>query len=109
MSRFELYQRNGLFEFRLVDDCTTVLQSGPYKLKQYAFNGIEAVKRNSKINKRFKRFVTMRSPIQHTFTLVAGNYMVICTGKKYPVESARNAAIEWVKENAATAEVDDLT
>ena len=82
-----------------------ILTSEMYKAKASALNGIESVKKNSQIDKRFvTKLSNSKKPF---FVLRAGNHEVIGKSEMYSSASAMENGIESVKKNgpdAATVE-----
>ena len=100
--------KNGQFYFNLkAGNGEVILTSEMYKAKTSALNGIESVKKNSQIDKRFvTKTSTSKKPF---FVLRAGNHEVIGKSEMYESEKACGNGITSVKKSAAGAKTDDQT
>lgn len=98
--------KNGQYYFNLkATNGEVILTSEMYKAKSSALNGIESVKKNSQID---KRYVTKTSTSKKAFfVLRAGNHEVIGKSEMYESEKACNNGIASVKKNAVSAKTDD--
>lgn len=109
MSKFELKKsKDGQYMFTLIaPNGEVILTSERYTAKSNAKNGIESVKKNAKIDKRFvRKESTSGKPY---FVLKAGNNQVIGNSEMYSSKSSRESGIESVKKNAPRANINDLT
>src|SRR5687768_2217088 len=84
-----------------------VLSSQPFTTKVSAEQGIEAVRKNSALDRRYDLRTTKSN--QAFFVLKARNKAVIGRSEAYSSEAARDNAIESVKANGPTATVKDET
>ncbi len=108
-AKFELKDAKGgqfLFVLKAANG-EPVLTSELYKTKDGAKNGIESVKKNSKLDTAYKTEVSKdKKPF---FVLKAGNHETIGTSETYSSESAMKEGIAAVKKIAADAKVEDIT
>lgn len=105
---FEIEARSdGQFMFGLKVGNETILKSEAYTTKASAENGIESVKKNSPEDARYRRTETPDG--QFRFALDAANGQAIGASEYYGSAVERDEAIEFLKKNAADAEVKDLT
>ena len=107
---FELYQseKSGEYYFRLkAKNGQIILSSQGYTTKTACQNGIESVKKNAGDADRFER--KQGASGKHHFNLKAGNGQVIGKSQMYESTSGMENGIKSVGENAANAEVKDLT
>lgn len=109
MRKFEIYRtKNGQYSFRLkLSNGQIVLASEMYTTKQSCINGIQSVKINSQLDKRFKREASKNG--SYYFNLIASNNEVIGTSEMYSSKSGLENGIYAVKEYASGADVLDLT
>jgi uncharacterized protein YegP (UPF0339 family) len=107
-SKYELKKaKNGKFYFNLkAANGRVILKSEMYKGKTGAKNGIESVKKNSALNKRYDRRESKKGGPY--FVLLAGNKKVIGQSEKYSSASAMDNGIKFVKKNGPDARIDDL-
>jgi uncharacterized protein len=110
MAKFEVYQsgKNKEFRFRLkADNGQIILSSEGYTSKASCLNGIESVKKNSAVPKRFNKTKTPSNMFR--FAVTAANSQIIGTSQNYKSEGGRDNGIESVKRNAAKAEIKEVT
>ena len=82
-----------------------ILTSERYKAKGSAITGIDSVRTNSPMDERYdKRTATSGDPY---FVLKAANGEIIGTSETYSSNAAMEKGISSVKENGASASVDD--
>ena len=107
--KFEIYKdRAGEFRFRLkAGNGETILASEGYKAKTSCKNGIESVRKNSKIDARFERRETKTGKAR--FNLKAANGQVIGTSESYESTRSRENGVKSVAKNAPAAKVVDQT
>lgn len=99
---------NGEFRFKLnAGNGETILTSEGYNAKAGCLNGIESVKTNSQHDERFEKKTSTNE--KHYFNLKATNGQVIGTSQMYASAAGRDNGIESVKNNAATATIEDQT
>lgn len=84
-----------------------ILTSELYQSKSGAQNGIESVKENAVIDKRYE--IKTSSAGEPYFVLKAANGEIIGTSEMYSSETGMENGIASVKENAPSAQVDDQT
>lgn len=94
--RFNLKARNG----------QVILSSEGYKAKASCLNGIESVRTNSQLDKRFEKKQTSTG---YKFNLESGNGQIIGTSEIYTTSGAMEKGISSVKKNAPAASVDDVS
>jgi hypothetical protein len=82
-----------------------ILRSQQYASKTSAMAGITSVQANSPLDSRYERLVAADG--RDYFNLKAANAQVIGTSQMYASAANRNAGIESVKTNGATADVRD--
>lgn len=107
---FELYQseKSGEYYFRLkAKNGQVILSSEGYSSKSSCQNGIESVKKNSADDGRFERAESKNGKV--FFRLKSGNGQVVGKSQMYESASGMENGIKSVRENAASAEVKDLT
>lgn len=107
---FELYQseKSGEYYFRLKAKNGQIILTGEgYSSKSACQNGIESVKKNSADDGRFERAESKNGKV--FFRLKAGNGQVIGKSQMYESASGMENGIKSVRDNAAAAEVKDLT
>jgi hypothetical protein len=106
---FELNKSSdGQYRFLLkADGGDTHLTSELYREKSAAKTGYASVQANSSVDERYEK--KMSSGGKPFFNLRAANHQVIGTSPMYASEQARDAAIEWVKANSASAAIKDNT
>src|SRR5271156_4849858 len=104
---FEItHAKDGDYHFHLkAANGQIILTSQMYKEKSSARGGIEAVKKNAPVDKRYERKEAHNG--EHMFNLKAGNHQVIGTSQMYKSIEAREEGIASVKENAPEATVDN--
>ena len=109
MGKFEITSRkNGEFQFNLkATNGQVILTSEGYKTKASCLNGVESVKKNSQVEKRFE--VKMSSNDKPYFTLKATNGEIIGKSQMYASEATMKNGIASVMKNAPEAEIVDLT
>jgi uncharacterized protein len=99
---------DGQFRFVLkAENGETILTSELYKVKTSALSGIESVKKNALLDDRYEKKVDKAG--HPRFNLKAANHEIIGSSEGYNSEAARDNGIASVKDNAATAVVDDET
>lgn len=109
MGKFEIFNdKRDEFRFRLkAGNGQIILASEGYTTKSSCTNGIESVKKNASLDKRYNRLHSKNgSPY---FNLRAGNNQVIGTSEMYSSNDAMENGIKSVKTNAPLAGVEDLT
>ena len=98
----------GEFRFKLkAGNGEPILASEGYTTKASCENGIESVKTNSQVDKRFEKKTSANG--KHYFNLKASNGQVIGTSEMYESSSSRDNGIASVKSNAANATIEDQT
>ena len=109
MGKFVITTRkNGEFQFNLkATNGQVILTSQGYATKATCLNGIESVKKNSQVEKRFE--VKMSSNDKPYFTLKATNGEIIGKSQMYANEVNMKNGIASVMKNAPEAEIVDLT
>ena len=109
MGKFVITTRkNGEFQFNLkATNGQVILTSEGYKTKASCLNGIESVKKNSQVEKRFE--VKMSSNDKPYFTLKATNGEIIGKSQMYANEVNMKNGIASVMKNAPDAPVVDET
>ena len=109
MGKFEItLRKNGDPQFVLkAANGRVILASQGYKSKKSCLEGIDSVKKNGPMDERFERLVAKNG--QPYFNLKASNGQVIGTSEMYSSASAMEKGIASVKNNAADAEVVDLS
>ena len=109
MGKFVITTRkNGEFQFNLkATNGQVILTSEGYKTKASCLNGIESVKKNSQVEKRFE--VKMSSNDKPYFTLKATNGEIIGKSQMYANEVNMKNGIASVMKNAPEAPVVDQT
>jgi uncharacterized protein YegP (UPF0339 family) len=99
---------SGQFYFHLkADNNETILSSHMYLSRRAAKNGIDAVRLNAPIEKRYKRWTSPAG--QHFFFLKAENNKVIGRSEMYSTSSAMENGIAFVKANGPESSINDLT
>ena len=109
MGKFVITTRkNGEFQFNLkATNGQVILTSEGYKTKASCLNGIESVKKNSQVEKRFE--VKMSSNDKPYFTLKATNGEIIGKSQMYANEVNMKNGIASVMKNAPEAPIVDMT
>ena len=109
MGKFVITTRkNGEFQFNLkATNGQVILTSEGYKTKASCLNGIESIKKNSQVEKRFE--VKMSSNDKPYFTLKATNGEIIGKSQMYANEVNMKNGIASVMKNAPEAPVVDMT
>ena len=102
---FEVYKdKADEYRFRLkASNGQTVLSSEGYTAKTGCLNGIESVRKNSKLSERFEFYEDKAG--KHRFRLKAANGQVIGTGEAYESETSLKAGIESVIRWAEEAKI----
>jgi uncharacterized protein YegP (UPF0339 family) len=99
---------DGQFRFVLkAGNAETILASELYTARGSAESGIASVQKNCAFDDRYERKDSANG--KPYFTLKAANHQVIGTSQMYAAEQSREAGIESVKMNGASAVVKDLT
>jgi uncharacterized protein len=80
-----------------------ILTSELYKTRASAENGIEAVRKNSQVDRNYERKTATDG--RFYFTMKAANHEVIGTSQMYSSEAHRNDGIAAVKTNGPTAQI----
>lgn len=93
------------FSFIFVDGDKTIVKSENYAQKASAKNGIESVKKNSQEEGRYE--LKESSNGKFYFNLKASNGQVVATSTMFASEDDRSAAINTLKTDATSAEVED--
>ncbi|NMB61680.1 MAG: YegP family protein [Chloroflexi bacterium] len=107
-AKFELKESKGQYLFNLkAPNGRIILTSERYTSKSGAMNGIDSVRKNAKIDAQFERLESKKG--EPYFVLKAKNNEPIGHSEMYSSKSAMENGIASVKENAPTAEIDDLT
>lgn len=107
-AKFELKESKGQYLFNLKAlNGRIILTSERYTSKSGAMNGIDSVRKNAKIDAQFERLESKKG--EPYFVLKAKNNEPIGHSEMYSSKSAMENGIASVKENAPTAEIDDLT
>ncbi len=109
MGKFEITTRkDGEYQFNLkASNGQVILTSQGYKTKASCLNGVESVKKNSQDEKRFERKVAANG--KPFFNLMATNGQVIGSSQMYANEINMNNGIASVMNNAANAQIVDLS
>ena len=109
MGKFVITTRkNGEFQFNLkATNGQVILTSEGYKTKASCLNGVESVKKNSQVEKRFE--VKMSSNDKPYFTLKATNGEIIGKSQMYANEVNMKNGIASVMKNAPEAPIVDMT
>ena len=109
MGKFVITTRkDGEFQFNLkATNGQVILTSEGYKTKASCLNGVESVKKNSQVEKRFE--VKMSSNNKPYFTLKATNGEIIGKSQMYANEVNMKNGIASVMKNAPEAPVVDMT
>ncbi len=109
MGKFEISTRaNGDFMFNLkASNGEVIMTSQGYTSKSACQNGIKSAKSNSTDKKMFIEETAANGKFY--FNLMAANHQIIGTSQMYSSKQGRDHGIESVYENAAKAEVSDLT
>ena len=109
MGKFVITTRkNGEFQFNLkATNGQVILTSEGYKTKASCLNGVESVKKNSQVEKRFE--VKMSSNDKPYFTLKATNGEIIGKSQMYANETNMKNGIASVMKNAPDAPIVDMT
>lgn len=95
-------RKNGEFQFVLkATNGQVILVSEGYKAKPSARKGIESVRKNSQVDKRFDRKLSKNG--KFFFNLVATNGQVIGSSELYESEGSREKGIASVVRNAPGA------
>lgn len=109
-SKFQIFKsdKNNEFYFRLLaTNGQIILASEGYTTKDNCKNGITSVKTHSPHDQYYKRLRATNN--EYYFTLTASNNQVIGMSQLYTSTQGRDNGIESVKNNAPTAQVEDLT
>lgn len=109
MGKFEITKRkNGEFQFNLkAHNGEIILTSEGYAAKYNCKKGIESVRKNSRVEKRFDTKVAKDD--RPYFRLTASNGQVIGMSEMYNSEAAMKKGIASVMRNAPIASIVDLT
>lgn len=109
MAKFEITKRkNGEFQFNLkASNGQVILTSEGYRAKDSCKKGIESVRKNSQMDKRF--MTKMSKDDKYHFNLKASNGQVIATSETYNTEASMKNGMASVKRNAPDAELVDMT
>lgn len=109
MGKFQIRKRsNNEFQFDLkAVNGHIILTSESYKTKESCKEGINSVKKNSKIDARFKQLIANDG--KPYFNLKAANGEIIGTSETYESTSSCKKGIASVKKNAPDASIIDLT
>lgn len=106
MEKFVISKKNGEFRFVFVDrNGLVLLKSGSYTRKTMCINGIESIKRNSQDNSKFKCKRSLNN--ESYFNLKSFNGKIIGMSIMFKDKISRDLAIEFVKNNAIGACIDD--
>lgn len=108
MLKFEVFKgKDGHFYFRLLDDAgKVILTSEGYVTKQGCMKGIDAVRRNSVVPRRFR--AKESEDRKSYFILKAGNGEVIGRSGLFPNREARDRGISLMAESVGVAPVEVL-
>lgn len=97
---------NGEFQFNFIDkNGLAILTSYPYTRKFMCEKGIESVRRNSQVCKRFYSKTTLNS--EPYFNLKAFNGKIIGKSQVFEDSVSRDNGIESLKRKAPVAPVED--
>jgi len=109
MGKFEITKRkNGEFQFNLkASNGEIILTSEGYVAKFSCKKGIDSVRKNSQMDKRFDKMSSKDN--RFYFNLKAANGQVIGISETYNSEASMNNGIASVKKNAQDATLVDLT
>lgn len=90
------------FSFTFVDDKgKLILKSENYKQRSSAVNGIESVRKNSQVDKRYE--LKESSNGKYFFNVKATNGQIVGTSTMFNTIKDRDDAIAYLKENALVA------
>lgn len=99
---------NGKFHFNLkAGNGEIILSSEMYETKPACENGVESVKKNAPDDGRYERKTNAKG--EPYFILKAGNGQEIGRSETYSSTAGMENGIKSVKNNAATAKVEDAT
>lgn len=109
MGKFEITKRkNGEFQFNLkAGNGEIILTSEGYIAKDSCKKGIESVRKNRQMEKRFA--TQMSKDNKYHFNLKAANGQVIGVSETYNTEASMKNGMASVKRNAPDASLVDLT
>lgn len=109
MGKFEITKRkNGEFQFNLkAGNGQVILTSEGYVAKYSCKKGIESVRKNSQIDRRFEKRTTKEN--RFYFNMKAANGQVVGVSETYNSQSAMNNGIASVKKHAPDAIIDDMS
>ncbi len=108
MARFELQEFGGRFRFSLRSPEGELILTSPfYSSKLGAQLAIEAVKQNASIDDRFDRRVSEAG--ERFFALMGVEGQILAISEMFSSVAALESGIDFVKQHAAEAPVDDLT
>lgn len=107
--KFELYKdKRGEFRFRLKNGRgDTILASEGYVDRSGATNGIESVKKNADLLRRFEKKTSARGLVY--FVLKAANHQTIGNSEMFKDEAGADHAIGLVMNAAPLAKIEDQT
>ena len=105
---FEVYKdKADEYRFRLkASNGEVVLSSEGYSAKAGAMNGIESVKKHSKMDEMFESYTDKAG--KYRFRLKAANGQVIGSSEAYESEANHKAGIESVKRWAKEAKIKEI-
>jgi len=85
----------------------TVVRSENYAAKKSCLNGIESVRKNSQNDNRYQLCESQNGKFY--FNIKASNGQIVATSSLFASEAERDEAISFLKDNAATMRIDDLS
>jgi len=108
MGKFEVYKdKSEKYRFRLkASNGQPILASQGYASKAGCMNGVESVKKNSQDDSKFIRLEAKDG--RPYFDLIADNKQVIGTSQMYKSKESMENGIKSVRNNAASASVEEV-
>lgn len=89
------------------EDGGSIVRSENYKDKKGALGGIESVRKNSADDKRYEAKTSSNG--KYYFNIKSTNGQVVATSPMHASEADRAAAMQRLKTQGASAELDDQT
>lgn len=107
MASFQLFRdARGEYRYRLrASNGQVILASEAYTTKNSALRGVDSVKRNARLDERYRR---KQITMGYYFNLTAANGEIIGVSEVYTNATARDRGIEAVKATAPSAVISDL-
>ena len=93
------------FTFRFMSEDKVLIKSENYKAKKSALNGIESVKTNSQVDKRYELKESKNG--KFFFNIKATNGQVVGTSSLFATEDERTEAMELLKNESPDASLTD--